>query len=967
MYVLRCPVFIGRDDVLSEVVAHLEERDPAAPCTLALVGAAGLGKSRLVAEVGTRAGAAGWLAVTGRAVEGPGQSPLRPFAELLRGVARHPGAGFSDTGSDSRRVLAGLVREWADPAAPTSGLTVLDLAEAMLQVLTDLSRRRPSLLVIEDLHAADPDTLAVVEYLADNLALPRLALLVTARSGENGEVDELLLRLHARGATRVVPLAPLPDDRIVDMAVACLGGIRLPDDLAELVLSSAEGSPLLVEDLLATMAGSGVLARAEAGWQVVGEVPDSVVPVSFLETVRRRMRILPDHVRHLLHAAALAGELEEDLLAEIAELDPAQVLEGLWAAYDVHLLEPRAHGFAFRHQTTRQAVLALIGPGRCRTLAARTLDAIQRFHPGLEEQWVVRAADAAKIAEQHEQAAVLLAMAGARARDDGLLRSAVRYLDDALSTPNLPPAFVHQVSTELVVTLGAAGEAGRAATVGRELLADPTFPHRFDVHVALARAAVHSSDWGLAARHTGAASGVATGATAARRATLALLEAAVALGRLEPGHAEAHARAALGDAELTGDVDLRCEALELLGHAVRYRDVPASSAVFRQESDLASGARRPLWQARALSELGYEDVISLEPAHRLQEALEMSTRVGAVSLTALTLYRLAVYHLWSHDIDRGIELIHRVQQLAGRHHLGTLLPTAFTAEAAAYALLNDRERVEEFVGRAREHGPLTPVIEAMIHGAARGVLALAGDDRVGALDHFSRAHELVVATPGTNTAPYLGLWALLAAVHGDGDVAEAHLLAKGAHAHRINLGALHLLRAVHAGRAGRTDEAAREEATGSRLLERAPWMRQVLRRHVAEAALADGWGDPGAWLREAAGWFDAHAHRALAEASRAVLRGAGLPVPRQRRDGADVPPRLQGMGVTRREMEILLAVGDGLDNATIGARLFISPRTVEKHVENLQTKTGITTRAHLIAFATHLDPASVGDRAHGRP
>ncbi len=967
MYVLRCPAFIGRDDVLSDIAAHLHERDPAEPSTLTLVGAAGLGKSRLVAEVSTRAGAVGWLTVTGRAVEGPGQSPLRPFAELLRGIARHPGAGFSDTGADSRRVLAGLVREWAEPTSPTPGLTVLDLAEAMLQVLTDLCRRRPSLLVVEDLHAADPDTLAVLEYLADNLVLPRLALMVTARSGENDEVDELLMRLHARGATRVVALAPLPDNRIVEMAEACLGGIRMPDDLAELVLSSAEGSPLLVEDLLATMAGSGVLARSGAGWQVVGEVPDSVVPVTFLETVRRRMRLLPGHVRQLLQAAAVAGELEENLLAEIAELDTDQVSEGLWAAYDVHLLEPRAHGFAFRHQTTRHAVLALMPPRHCRTLAASTLDAIEKLHPNLEQQWAIRAAGAAKIAEQHQRAAALLAVAGARARDDALLRSAVRYFDDALGTPDLPPEFVHQVSTELIVTLGAAGEARRAATVGQELLADPTFPHRFDVHVALARAAVHSSDWALAAHHTNAASGAAPGPTPAQGATLALLEAAVALGRLEPERAEANALAALRDAELAGDVDLRCEALEHLGHAVRYRDVPASSAVFRQQSDLASRAHRPLWQARALSELGYEDVISLQPAHRLQEALEMATRVGAVSLTALTLYRLSVYHLWSYEIDRGVELIHRVQQLAARHRLGTLLPTAFTAEAAAYALLNDRQRVEELLDRARGHGPLTPVLEAMMHGAAQGVLALACDDRVGALDHFSRAHELVVATPGTNTAPYLGLWALLAAVRGDEDVAEAHLLAKGAHAHRINLGALHLLRAVHAGRARRADEAAQEEATGSRLLKRAPWMRQVLRRHVAEAALADGWGEPGAWLREAAGWFDAHAHRALAEASRAVLRRAGLPVPRQRRDGADVPPPLQGIGVTRREMEILLAVGDGLDNATIGARLFISPRTVEKHVENLQTKTGITTRAQLIAFATHLDPASAGEKAHGRP
>ncbi len=953
---LRCPVLVGRDDVRSLLAAHLKDRDPAAPSTLALVGAGGLGKSRLVADVGTRAGADGWLAAVGRAVEGRGQAPLRPFAELLRNVARHPGAAFSEAGAAHRRVLGRLVREWADPAPPIE-LTVLDLAEAILQVLTEVSRRRRTLVVVEDVHWADPDTVAVVEYLADNLASSRLTLLITARSGENPDVDELLMRLNARGSTRIVPLEPLTDERIAEMAAACLGGAALPDDLVELVVSSAEGSPLLVEDLLATLAGSGHLSRTDAGWRVVGELPDSVVPVNFLETVRRRVRLLPDPAQLLLHTAALAGELEENLLAEVTELSATQVREGLWAAYDVHLLEPRAHGFAFRHQATRQAVLALIAPGQRRRLAARTLEVIETLHPGLAEQWVVRAAEAAKAAAQHERAAALMAVAGARARDEGLLRSAVRYFDEALSVPGLPQRFVQQVTTDLVTALGAAGEAGRAAAVGNELLADPAFPRRFEVHVALARAAVHAGDWDRAATHTCAASLLATDAPAARRATVALLEAAVALGRLAAGHAETRARAALRDAELAGDVDLRCEALDLLGHAVRARDVPASSAVFRQEGDLAVRAGRPLWHARALSELGYEDVISLEPAHRLRDALEMSTRVGAVSLTAVTLYRLAVYSLWTYEIDRGIDLIHRVQQLAARHDLGTLLPTAFTAEAAAYALRHDRERAEVLLERARDHGPLTPVIAAMTHGAVHGVLALASDDRGEATDQFSRAHELALATPGTSTAPYLGLWALLAAVRGDGTDAE-HLRSKGAQAHRINLGALHLVRAVRAGRAGRADEAAHEEATGSRLLERAPWMRQVLRRHVAEAALDDGWGDAAAWLREAVAWFDGHAHPVLAEGSRAVLRRAGLSVPRRRRDGVDVPPQLQGMRVTRREMEVLLAVGEGLDNATIGARLFISPRTVEKHVENLQAKTGITTRAHLIAFATRLDAAS---------
>jgi DNA-binding CsgD family transcriptional regulator len=62
-------------------------------------------------------------------------------------------------------------------------------------------------------------------------------------------------------------------------------------------------------------------------------------------------------------------------------------------------------------------------------------------------------------------------------------------------------------------------------------------------------------------------------------------------------------------------------------------------------------------------------------------------------------------------------------------------------------------------------------------------------------------------------------------------------------------------------------------------------------------------------------------------------------------------------------MEILRAVGEGSDNATIGERLFISRRTVEKHVENIQMKTGIRTRSQLVAFASRLDLSASEDLA----
>jgi DNA-binding CsgD family transcriptional regulator len=118
-------------------------------------------------------------------------------------------------------------------------------------------------------------------------------------------------------------------------------------------------------------------------------------------------------------------------------------------------------------------------------------------------------------------------------------------------------------------------------------------------------------------------------------------------------------------------------------------------------------------------------------------------------------------------------------------------------------------------------------------------------------------------------------------------------------------------------------------------------------RLLAEAAIDDGWGQPGPWLRTAEEYFHTAGMTRAASACRSLLRRAGEPV-RQHRRGTDaIPPRLRQAGVTAREYEVLTLIAARLSNREIGGRLFLSPRTVETHVANLLAKTGATSRADL--------------------
>ena len=127
--------------------------------------------------------------------------------------------------------------------------------------------------------------------------------------------------------------------------------------------------------------------------------------------------------------------------------------------------------------------------------------------------------------------------------------------------------------------------------------------------------------------------------------------------------------------------------------------------------------------------------------------------------------------------------------------------------------------------------------------------------------------------------------------------------------------------------------------------------RAYLRQIVAPAAHADGWGDPIAWLRESLATFEASGHDALAARCRVLLKELGAPVPRKGRgDTAAVPPALAALGITSREADVLALVATGATNREVAERLFISTRTVDKHVERLLQKAG-TTRAGLADLA----------------
>ena len=241
-------------------------------------------------------------------------------------------------------------------------------------------------------------------------------------------------------------------------------------------------------------------------------------------------------------------------------------------------------------------------------------------------------------------------------------------------------------------------------------------------------------------------------------------------------------------------------------------------------------------------------------------------------------------------------------------------------------------------------------------GHCRATLSLLADDLGEAHAQMATGAALILGSPATIAPPFLGLWPLLGALLGrDADQDAARVRAAHGTRHLVVAALLGYADAIVSGRRG--DPAAAEVAFAAADEQMGPlvtWYRNYARRLAAEAALADGWGEPVGWLREAAAYFAARGDDRVAGACRGLLRRAGAPVPRRRPGDPQLPGPLRALGVTEREADVLKLVAQGLGNREIAARMFLSPRTVEKHVASLLAKTGLR-RAQLAGYSAGLD------------
>ncbi len=366
------PPFVGRGEELQALDGAWQVATSGRARTVLVLGEAGAGKSRLVAEASARAAESGARVLVGCCLP---DAPVayEPFREPLTRLLSDPGGSVDAQERAAVRELLASSPDESSPRAVDSGAQ--GAFEAAVSLLQRVAAERSIVLILEDLHWATPSTLALLGWIVRRATDARLLVLATspnARPDLSDELQAILTELRRMPGVSALELDGLTAPDIARLVVTEVGvdPAHAPE-LAEKLLSETGGNPFLLGEICRDPHLRERL-RDSSGYPV--HVPESVLGI-----FEARLRGFPDAQRRILEVAAVIGDrFPLSLLEAVTESDP-QTMAALDRASDAGLLValPDELAFAFPHALARQSVLGLTSPARLSAAHGRVADALE--------------------------------------------------------------------------------------------------------------------------------------------------------------------------------------------------------------------------------------------------------------------------------------------------------------------------------------------------------------------------------------------------------------------------------------------------------------------------------------------------------------------------------------------------------------------------------------------------------------
>ena len=965
------PALVARAAELAALRAVVERAASGEAATAVVAGDAGVGKSRLVEELTRTAREDGALVLLGRCVDvGAGELAYAPIAGALRSLAAQVdddeldevlGPGRAEIG----RIVPDLAAEDTAPAAGPAAFGRERLFELLRGALGRLGRRRPVVLVVEDLHWADGSTRDLLRFLVRTAAAERLALIATYRTDDLDRAHPLrpyLVELRRDARVQLIDLEPFSRADFAEHVAAILGTLPAPASLDRLYERS-EGNPFFTEQLLSA--------------------PDSdVLPNSLRDAMAVQLERLPPAAERVVRVLAAAGRhVDHRLLTRAAAIPADELSAALRAALDLRVIVPAADGraYEFRHALLREAAYAELLPGERETLhavLARELEADPElggaaFAGEVAHHW--------HAAGERERALIASVQAGREAERVYAHHEALRHFQRALELWEraAPQARAGLDQAELAEraaeAASAAGEAQLAIALGRRAveLAEPEGAGR--QHARLARLLWDGGRGSDALPASARAVALTPPDRTPERARVLESHARMLLltGRAHEAQAPIDEAIAIARALGAGDVEAAALATRVIAmHGRADAAITAGHEALRA----AHHDRRPDTVMRAYINAAE----AFDHGGRVQDAIDLATegieesrrlgleRVMGVHMRgeiAGRLVKLGRYEEAAATIEEGLRAVPEGAAAVALHHAAAAL-AARRGDADAVTALSRADADEAGSGQSTARGVAALAETALWHGDAERAWAIVDE----ALALVRESEYVWYSAP----LYALGAWALAdRALHAraagdERDAGEAHaaalaLLARlddrlidggvpEPAAYRAQVAA-ELTRLVDAPEPGAWDAARRRwQRLGF------PFHTALCEWREAEALLLAGSDRARAaeLLGDAARQAEALGARSLAAAVQALARRARITIGA----AAEAAPEELPAGLSPRELEVLRLMAEGHTNREIGSVLFISEKTVSVHVSRVLAKLGAANRAQAATIAHRLGLAA---------
>jgi class 3 adenylate cyclase/tetratricopeptide (TPR) repeat protein len=440
--------FVGRNDELEQLRRALEKAAAGHGQVVAIVGEAGVGKSRLVWEVMHSHRTQGWLIAPASSVSYGKATPYLPISDLLREYfqiearddhrkVREKVSGKLFTLDRALEPTLPALLSLVDVPVEDSSWQALDprqrrqqTLDAVKQLLLRNTLVQPVLVVFEDLHWVDSETQALLDNLVESMPTARLLLLVNYR-------PEYAQRWDSKSYFTQLRLEPLPPESADELLNGLLGDDLSLQPLRRVLIERTQGNPFFLEESVLTLLETEVLAGKRGSYRLARPVDAIRVPSTVQAMLAARIDRLPPEEKQLLETAAVIGKdvpfallraisglAEDRLRLALAHLQVAEFL------YETSLFPQLEH--TFKHALTHEVVYGTLLKEQRRALHGRIVAAMEQLYADRLLEYVGRLAHHAVRGELWEKALTYHRQAGTKAMGRSAYVEAVHYFEQAL-------------------------------------------------------------------------------------------------------------------------------------------------------------------------------------------------------------------------------------------------------------------------------------------------------------------------------------------------------------------------------------------------------------------------------------------------------------------------------------------------------------------------------------------------------